>query len=116
PISTFNVFVQFKISNKKLTPIVTAKNTKAYDHDQVILAAPVQPKSSAGKLIPVFFARASDAGLTAFDMKAITIDIPENAIPRVIADIKAFFSFIPASKPNTRIINGTKMADPKPKI
>ena len=82
----------------------------------MILAAPVHPKSSAGKFKPVFFANASEAGLTAFDIKPMTIDIPVKAIPNVIADIKAFLNFIPATKPRIKMISGTKIAEPKPKI
>ena len=115
-MSTFNVFVQFKINMTKFTPNTTAKKTNAYDQDQVILAAPVQPKSKAGKLIPVFLANASEAGLTALDINPITIDIPVKAIPKVIADINAFLNFIPATSPKIKIINGTKIAEPNPKI
>lgn len=81
-----------------------------------MLAAPVQPRSNAGKLSPVFFANASDAGLTALDMNPMTIDIPVKAIPKVIADINAFLTFIPAINPKSKIINGTKIAEPNPKI
>jgi hypothetical protein len=46
----------------------------------------------------------------------MTIDIPVKAIPNVIADIKAFLNFIPATKPRIKMISGTKIAEPKPKI
>ena len=81
-----------------------------------MLAAPVHPKSNAGREIPVFKANASEAGDTAFDIKPIIIPIPVNATPKVIAEIKAFLTFIPTNKPRTKMISGTKMADPKSKI
>ena len=96
------MFRQFKKQHGEIHTKYYSKENKRMGPRPSNTSSTCQPKSKAGKLIEVFFRQRWSRACTTFDAKPITIDIPVEAIPKVMKyDINAF-DFIPATNLKSR--------------
>ena len=93
--------------------IMSGNIRNAYGQDQEMVDIVVQPPSTIGRDISVFFSIASAAGEIAPVIKLISIVIPVNATPSVIPADIASFNYILTITPAMIMIIGTKIAAPK---
>ena len=114
--SALNVSVFLKTSIKILTPTCKGNIRKAYGQAQDTFAIVVQPPSTILSSIPVRSIIVCAAEPMAPTIKPISILIPTNATPNVIAADAPSLNFIRTIKPAMSIMKGTKTGAPKFKI